>query len=302
MDNNHDTYQATIGIPTYGRDAVLVETLQDILRNTEGMPVELIVVDQRPAHDENTTRFLREVAGQPSLHYIPVDKPSLTVTRNRILKEAQSEIVVFVDDDVLIHPGFVQVYLDLFRDQTVDGVTGQVYHCNDWENPPSLEDPTVNTVLHFDEQRSVPTDGFIGCNHAVRKEAALSVGGYDPAFVASAHCEDFDMAHRMVEAGCRLIYEPGAWLIHRRAPSGGCRVMNNEGVPEWTHTANLFLYLFRHSRKRGNVGHYVWRILRTGPWRREIVLNPLKWIRAWAGLVRGMWYGWCHRKFKPGDL
>jgi len=42
------------------------------------------------------------------------------------------------------------------------------------------------------------------------------------------------------------------------------------------------------------------RALRNGPLRREVAANPIKWPGAWCGFLRGVAYGWRHRRFQHG--
>src|SRR5690606_18721020 len=53
-----------------------------------------------------------------------------------------------------------------------------------------------------------------GCNMAFRREALLAVGGFDPQFRQAG--DDVDICWRMLAAGRRLGYAPGAMVWHHR--------------------------------------------------------------------------------------
>jgi GT2 family glycosyltransferase len=132
----------------------------------------------------------------------------------------------------------------------------------------------------------------------VRREAALGIGGYDPAFVGSALAEDMDFCRRLILAGHGIWYDPEAWIIHLALKRGGCAVDSAQKIwPEWHHSGTLWLYAFRHGFKQHNFLLYVWMALRHGPLRRENVMAPLRWPSAWYGFFKGMIYGWRHRKW-----
>jgi GT2 family glycosyltransferase len=59
-----------------------------------------------------------------------------------------------------------------------------------------------------------------------RKRAISRAGGFDGRFGGSAHLEETDLACRVRAAGCRLVFEPAASLVHILEPAGGCRPKN----------------------------------------------------------------------------
>ena len=83
-----------IGIPTYLRDQVLVDTLRYVLAQ-DPPPDEIVIVDQSPTHDEATTLFLEQLRKAGKINLIAQTEPSLTKARNRILVESTSDVVCF---------------------------------------------------------------------------------------------------------------------------------------------------------------------------------------------------------------
>jgi GT2 family glycosyltransferase len=297
----HSTPPISIAICTYARGAVLLETLHSILPHAIALHAEILVVDQRHQHPADIATSLSRLTEQGVIRWIVVDTDSLTGKRNIALAQARAGIVLFLDDDVIIPRGFLEAHINAYADPVMDGMTGQVFHAINASNPPMLDHPEINSRHHFSDPTPGPTRSFIGCNHSVRRSCALSMGGYDERFIASSQCEDFDFADRLADAGHSLWYDPKAWLIHLRATTGGTRGLSRTTWPEWTRSANIFLYAFRHGKKRGNLLALINRALRTGPLRREIITKPWRWPTAWLGCVRGAWYGWHHRRFQPTE-
>lgn len=296
--------QLTIAIPTYLREQVLVETCRQVMEVMDSGTMELLVVDQTPGHEQEVERFLLGQEQEGCLRRVCPDRPSLTGARNVALREARGEVVLFLDDDILIPPHLFRSHLRWYDDPAIAAVTGEVYNCRDPEKPPPLDGPGKGTYRHSGVDRPQRANNTSGGNHSVRRKAALSIGGFDERFVGSALGEDLDFSQRIMLAGGTIWYDPEAWIIHLGIKSGGCGVSGVKIWPEWTHSANLMLYAFRHGRRQGNFRSMVWMALRNGPLRKEIVHNPLRWPKAWWGFMRGLVYGlkYCGIPKRTGEI
>lgn len=287
----------TIAICTFARGEILIRTIHNLLPQSIPLNAEVLIIDQRYDHHPQIANELALLDQRSLIRWYRTPSDSLTGKRNLALRLASSELILFVDDDVVIPPGFVEKHLYHYSKASISGLTGQVFHAIDPNCPPLLEKPTKGSRAHFINVTASETKTIIGCNFSVRKSAALSVGGFDEQFMGSSQCEDFDFADRLTDAGHHLLYDPELWLIHLREPSGGTRGASSTTWPEWTRTANIFMYTFRHSHKHGNFLLLFYRALRTGPLRREIVIRPWKWPTAWYHCLKGICYGWRHRAF-----
>mgnify|MGYP006286957677 CR=1 FL=1 len=280
------TLELTIGIPTYGREDVLVETVAGVLARAEGRRVEVIVADQTASHGEEVTRRLRQWDASGAIRYLQPDHPSLPHARNVILREARAPIVLFLDDDVRIPDGFIEAHLAPYGDPAVAAVAGQTFHSADKTTPPTLDTPHERSRPHFDPDRPAgPATRFVGCNHSVRREAAIAIGGYDEQFVRSANFEESDLAQRLIDSGHTIHYEPRAWLVHLLAPSGGCRVTAAPAWSEWPKAANFLLFALRHPGQKADARFCFSRSLRAVPLRKDNITKP--WRQP------GAWYSWC---------
>jgi len=59
---------------------------------------------------------------------------------------------------------------------------------------------------------------FIGCGVAIRREAFLYAGGYDPAF--GYYAEEYDLSARLIGAGARIVFEPTFRVEHHKVLQG----------------------------------------------------------------------------------
>ena len=291
------TIRLTIAIPTYSRYEPLVLTIQQVLTVLHE-DEELLVVDQNsgmPVHIEQSL-VAWEQGGR--LRRIILDHPSLTTARNTALRYASGHIVLFLDDDVFVPRETIDFHVQAYQSGMYSAVTGQVFQCaSEMRLPPDWNSLKNNSEKHHNSDIAQVTDTVIGCNHSVRKAAVLRIGGYDEAFVAAAHGEDFDIGHRISLAEYKVYYEPRAWLIHFKAPTGGCRVVEPWSSMEWSNSANLFLYAFRHGKRKCNFWMYIYLAMRAGPLRRAVLRRPWLWLWAWGHCLKGAWYGYRHRRF-----
>lgn len=215
-----------VAIPTYRRPAGLLQVLGDILAQ-QPTPDEILVVDQTGAHDPATHGRLHQWAEAGTIRWLSQDEPNLPAARNRALAETRCPVVLFLDDDVRLHPGCLAAHLRHYADPAVVAVTGRVK-----QPPESMPRPRVRPVtedsryLDFDfdgEHRRTGLARVSGCNHSVRVEAMRRLGGYDEHYAAGL-CEDMDAGVRIYRAGGLIIYDPEAMVDHQLELQGGSRL------------------------------------------------------------------------------
>lgn len=210
-------------IPTYNREAVLIDTIQDILGQTE-KDLELVVVDQSDRHSPETEKALREITDE-RFRYIKIRPVSLPAARNFGLKAAKAPIVLFIDDDIKAVKDLVKNHLAAFsRHPDVSAVGGRVLQGGF---------PIKKGVLEFDKHgvshgvftASEPgfTNAFPGGNHSIKVADALKLGGYDTRYYRIAFREESDLSLRMDRAGMKIYYEPKAEIFHINTVGGGLK-------------------------------------------------------------------------------
>ena len=288
-------YTITVGIPTYNREGVLVDTLARLLEVVDSTTTEILVADQTPVHEPAVTEQLSTWQSEGVIRLLQLEEPSLTGARNTIFQKARAPIVLFLDDDIIPSPHLIQEHVQCYENEEVAAVTGLVYHCLDHTQPPSLEDPTIGTTRSAERKERGVGNSISGSNHSVRTQVGLAIGGFDKHFLGAALSEDMDFAQRLLQGGHQIYYNPDAWTIHLRIPTGGCAVSHERIWPEWTHSASLWVYAFRHGWRQGNFRRILWMAFRHGPGRKEVVVRPWLWPMSWWGFFRGMGYGWRNR-------
>lgn len=241
---------ATLAIPTYNRESVLLDTLRSALK-LKHRPEEILVVDQTPEHEKETENFLKAAQRKGLIRWLKQGPPSLTAARNRAIAEAKSDVLIFIDDDVELPKDFVARHLHNYRKEEVQAVGGGVIQENKPHFPkrpggwPRLLDYKYFSI--YEQKRTKGVATFMGCNHSVRTEVLRKLGGYDSHYIGSAFREDTDMAVRIWKSGGTIVFDPGARLTHWAAPSGGCRIPSErKSNPEWWVPFNRHYFAFRH--------------------------------------------------------
>jgi len=254
--------------------------------------VSVLVIDQTPT-DEHVREYrvqLEKWHATGVIRLVTLTESNLPAARNVALREATTEIVMFLDDDVLLQEAFFASHLVPFSDPKVGGVAGQVFH-RDYHFPlEKVENRrgAPGTAPHFacDQQSNDWREVMVGCNHSVRRIAAISTNGYDSNIVGG-YCEDGDFSYRLRASGWRIVFRPEAWLIHLKSPSGGCRLVRNSSFSERNKLIGFTIYAFRHFHGSERM-RLLYRALRAGPLRRENIVAPHRWWPAAAGYVAAL--------------
>jgi len=268
-----------VGVPTYNRGSVLLATLAQILA-LDPPPDEIIVVDQSDWYPEGVRERLEELGAAGVIRYIYQRLPNLPAARNRILAEARSDVVIFVDDDVELAPGFVAAHARNYCDDTVWAVAGRVRQRLGWPRrwrPRRWRKELDYRFFNFEGTERGDVGSFPGVNHSVRRRRVLDLGGYDEGYTGVALREETDLALRILEAGGRIVFEPDAYLLHLSAPTGGCR------VAQWGDMSAALCnlrFVRKHWRRLGWVSVLeLWHTWRLGVLNRRNLRSPWRMLR-----------------------
>lgn len=116
-----DARRVSVVICTRDRPAELARCLRSLLHQTR-IPDQIIVVDNASDDGGQT----REAARAAEVIYVREDRPGLDIARNSGAAAASGDIVAYTDDDVRLHPRWLERIVAPFDDPMVMGVTGLV--------------------------------------------------------------------------------------------------------------------------------------------------------------------------------
>ncbi|MET4045463.1 GT2 family glycosyltransferase [Bradyrhizobium sp. RT6a] len=187
---------------------------------------EILVIDNAPSNDA-TARLLRE---RPRIRYVREDRPGLNIARNRALREAGGEIVLFTDDDAAPDPLWLRRLARNFGDPLVLASTGLTMAIElssaaqiDFQRYGGFVRGFKRTVYDAAEHNPLLAwHAGAGVNMALRRSVVQLVGPFDEAFDAGTQTHaggDSEMFRRILGAGYRIVYDPEAlnWHRHRKS-------------------------------------------------------------------------------------
>jgi glycosyltransferase involved in cell wall biosynthesis len=203
----------TVVVPTRGRAAYLEVTLDSLARQSGRIPHEVIVVS------DGATDATPEVAERFGMRLIRHrERRSLNAARNSGLREARADLIAFVDDDVLVPPGWLGALVKgAERHPAADAFGGPIRPRFEGHTPRACgrEDPPITTLDLGDED--LETQVVWGANFAVRRSAVERIGEFDES-LDRAHGDEEEWLLRLRAAGGRIVYLAEAGLDHRRTP------------------------------------------------------------------------------------
>jgi len=207
----------SIAIPTYNREQVLLDTIDDLL-GMQHVAAEILVLDQTEIHQSNTVMRLKKLDETNQIRWLRLDTPSIPKAMNRGLQEAKHEIVLFLDDDICPEPELLNAHLNAHQEYKNILVAGRVIQ--PWQE---IQNFSNDKTFHFASQKSAWISEFMAGNFSVRRGSALALGGFDENFVRVAYRFEAEFAHRWLKAGWQIRYEPAAVIHHLKARHGGTR-------------------------------------------------------------------------------
>jgi GT2 family glycosyltransferase len=271
------TARTSLIICTRDRPDALARCLSSLADQTR-RPDEVLVVDNAPSDDR--TRAVARAAG---VGYVREPRPGLGIARNAGARAATGDIVLYTDDDVVLHPRWVERITAAFDATDIMAVTGLVL-------PSELETRTQQVFekhwgfgrgfrrIDFDRDffarhrpYGCPTwDIGAGANMAFRKTAFAEIGPFDERLGAgAAGCsEDSEYWYRALAAGWRCRYEPSAVVFHHHRRSFDALARQ------------ILAYM------RGHVAALLVQFERSGHWgnlRRALIVLPARYALRWIG-------------------
>lgn len=260
---------ASVIIPTKDRPQDLEHTVSTVLAQTL-LPCELIIVDQ--STDDKSQR-----RAELQFHQVPapihetvrlryIKDPSITggaQARNRAMGVARGEVWVFLDDDVVLEPDFLEELLKPYAEsRDLTGVSGII---TNYPLPPRwfrawtavfrrgpFHDDRQPVYWRADRLRHaspIPVSRLGGGLMSFRASAVRGLR-FDENLHGVSEGEDVDFCCRL-PAGSRLVICPRARLAHMQSPQGRTQ-------DHWLRRMVLGSHYLYRKNWRGSVVNRIW--------------------------------------------
>jgi GT2 family glycosyltransferase len=234
----------SVVICTYNGSATLRDCLEGVL--TLHYPsYEVIVVS-----DGSSDASAQIAAEYEGVRVIETEQRGLAAARNTALEAADGEIVAYIDDDAIPDPDWLKHLAATFASGPFAAVGG-----------PNVLPPGAGAVARcVANAPGGPTHVLVsdrvaehvpGCNMAIHKSALEEIGGFDPQFRAAG--DDVDVCWRLLDAGKRIAFSPGAVVLHHRRRSIRAYLRQQRGYGK----AEALLER-KHPEKYSAAGHVDW--------------------------------------------
>ncbi len=246
-----DLPRASIVIPVHGAFAHTLTCLRAIAANPPRAAFEVIVVDD--ASPDDTVAKLAQVEGV-YLHARATNGGFIAAC-NEGAALARGEFLVFLNNDTVPQPGWLDALLDTFKDHADVGLVGArllypdgrlqeaggvVFADGSGWNYGRFEDPDD---CRFTYVRDV--DYPSGAAIALRRALFEQLGGFDARF-APAYYEDTDLAFAVRGMGLRVVYQPAAVVVHDEGTSAGTDIGSGMKAAQARNQA-VFVDKWRHA-------------------------------------------------------
>lgn len=217
---------ASLVIPVYGQLQMTLDCLRALAARPPALPVEIIVVDDGSPDD--TAACLPQVQGLR--YHLRPRNGGFIAACNDGAALARGRYLVFLNNDTLPQPGWLEALLGTFdthpgtglagaklvypdgRLQEAGGVVfadGSAWNYGRFDSP---DDPRYDYVRE--------ADYLSGAAVAIPRALFEEVGGFDTRY-APAYYEDTDLAFAVRAAGRRVLYQPASVVVHREGATAG---------------------------------------------------------------------------------
>lgn len=214
------TLAASVVIPNWNGRDLLEKYIPSIVAALEGNPGnEIIVVDN--ASDDNSLEFLRQTF--PQVRVLPLDRNrGFGGGSNAGFRAATNDVVVLLNSDMRVEPGFLAPLLAGFTDEKVFAVSCQIF----FADPGKSREETgltqgwwENGALRVRHRQDGQVRDLYPCFYggggscAMDRRKFLELGGFDE-LMAPFYLEDTDLGYLAWKRGWKVLYQPNSVVYH----------------------------------------------------------------------------------------
>lgn len=223
---NVDKPVISIIVPVYNEISQTIACLKSIYQQRVSVTYEVIIADD--ASPDPFHKILKDIPGlryvrQPqNLHFL--------LNCNRAAEHARGEYLIFLNNDTLVKPGWMENLLATFREHGNVGIAGSklVYPTGElqeaggiiwedasgwnWGKGQNADHPIYNFVRDVDY--------ISGASLMIPTSLWREIGGFNEN-LEKAYYEDTDICFKVREMGYRVLYQPSSVVVHIEGLTSG---------------------------------------------------------------------------------
>jgi GT2 family glycosyltransferase/SAM-dependent methyltransferase len=213
-------------VTAYTGTDVTAACLRSIATRTDGVPFEVVVVDD--AADEANALLWKRLHGARVI----VNEPGIGYLRsvNRGAAAARGRYLVLMNNDVEVEIGWLRALVQRAESAPdVGAVAPQLLHPDGrlqeagsivWRDGSGWNYGRDQDPEHYEFSYAREVDYASAACLLVRADAWKEVGGYDERFLPMYY-EDADLCFALRAAGRRVVFEPAAHVVHHEGATAG---------------------------------------------------------------------------------
>ena len=123
----------------------------------------------------------------------------------RMVREAQHDLLVITDSDVLVEPGYLRSVATMFRDPKVGGVTALYRGKDNLQFVAAMDCVGSSAVFCGAALVARELEGIhfmMGSTMATTKQRLAEIGGFEA--MVDLHSDDYELGHRIAQRGYRI--------------------------------------------------------------------------------------------------
>lgn len=200
----------SVVVPAYNSEKTIRQCLNALTNQSYPANLYEVIVA-----DDGSSDKTGDIAKSYAVRYIRQENRGPASARNRGVKEAKGDIILFTDSDCVPDVKWISEMIKPFKDPAIAAVKG-AYKTN--QKALTARFAQIEFEERFEMLKKVQSIDMIDTYSAgFRKDIFLQMNGFDEGFPV-ANNEDTDLSYRMSKAGYRMIFNPDAVVYHLNHP------------------------------------------------------------------------------------
>lgn len=237
--------EVSIVIPVYNQLRYTLQCVQSLMRVGAKRTFEILVVD-----DRSTDKTAAAISGLQKVRYVGrAENGGFIAACNQGAAAARGKYLVFLNNDTVVMPGWLDALYESFQSQPKVGLVGsqllypdgslQEAGCLVWQDGSAWNygRNADRQRAEFNYMRSV--DYCSGASIMLPKDLFDSLAGFDVCY-SPAYCEDSDLAFKIRAKGYQVLYQPYSKVVHFEGVSSGTDISKGVKAYQVTNAAKFF--------------------------------------------------------------